>query len=158
MTAERRRIRALLMAVAALAVLGAAVLAAIAPGGSGSQASHLSPVRSFDVDIGSTSNVALNQPIVGMAATPSGNGYWLVATDGGIFAFGDAGFHGSTGNIALNQPIVGMAATTTGNGYWLVASDGGIFTFGDAAFFGSTGGIPLNQPVVGMAAHWAAAM
>ena len=31
-------------------------------------------------------------------------GYWLVASDGGIFAFGDAGFYGSTGGIALNQP------------------------------------------------------
>ena len=37
------------------------------------------------------------KPIVGMAATPSGHGYWLVASDGGIFAFGDAGFLGSTG-------------------------------------------------------------
>ena len=37
------------------------------------------------------------QPIVGMAATPSGHGYWLVAADGGIFSFGDADFHGSTG-------------------------------------------------------------
>src|SRR5690242_15561942 len=26
----------------------------------------------------------LAQPIVGMAATPSGNGYWLVAADGGV--------------------------------------------------------------------------
>ena len=34
-----------------------------------------------------------------MAPTPSGNGYWLVASDGGIFAFGDAGFFGSTGAI-----------------------------------------------------------
>jgi len=33
----------------------------------------------------------LNKPIVGMAATPDGNGYWMVASDGGIFAFGDAG-------------------------------------------------------------------
>ena len=32
-----------------------------------------------------------------MAATPDGGGYWLVASDGGIFAFGDAGFHGSAG-------------------------------------------------------------
>ncbi len=101
---------------------------------------------------GSTGAMALNQPIVGMAATPSGNGYWLVASDGGIFAFGDAAFHGSTGAIALNQPIVGMAATPSGNGYWLVASDGGIFAFGDAAFFGSTGAMALNQPIVGMAA------
>ena len=45
----------------------------------------------------------LNQPVVGMAATPDGGGYWLVASDGGIFSFGDAGFHGSTGAIRLNQ-------------------------------------------------------
>jgi hypothetical protein len=44
-----------------------------------------------------------------MAATPDGNGYWLVASDGGIFSFGDARFHGSTGGIHLNQPIVGMS-------------------------------------------------
>jgi hypothetical protein len=80
------------------------------------------------------------------------NGYWLVASDGGIFAFGKAGFFGSTGSLHLNKPIVGMAATPDGNGYWLVASDGGIFTFGDANFFGSTGAIRLNQPIVGMAA------
>jgi hypothetical protein len=30
-----------------------------------------------------------------MAATSDGGGYWLVASDGGIFNFGDAGFHGS---------------------------------------------------------------
>ena len=69
--------------------------------------------------------------IVGMAATPDGGGYWLVAADGGVFTFGDAGFYGSTGNLHLNQPIVGMAATPDGNGYWLVAADGGIFSFGD---------------------------
>ena len=87
----------------------------------------------------------LNQPIVGMAATPDGNGYWLVAADGGVFSFGAAGFHGSTGAIHLNQPIVGMAATPDGNGYWLVAADGGVFSFGDAGFHGSTGGHP-SQP------------
>ncbi|MFN8037430.1 MAG: hypothetical protein U0V73_16035 [Acidimicrobiia bacterium] len=59
---------------------------------------------------GSTGAVHLNQPIVGMASTPTGMGYWLVASDGGIFAFGDAPFFGSTGAIHLNQPIVGMAA------------------------------------------------
>ncbi len=82
---------------------------------------------------------------------PTAGGYWLVASDGGIFAFGDAQFYGSTGAIHLNQPIVGMAATPSGGGYWLVASDGGIFTFGDAQFFGSTGDIHLNRPIVGIA-------
>ncbi|MGH8978013.1 MAG: M15 family metallopeptidase [Acidimicrobiia bacterium] len=94
----------------------------------------------------------LNRPVVGMAATRSHGGYWLAASDGGVFAFGDAVFFGSTGGIRLNRPIVGMAATPSGGGYWLVASDGGIFAFGDAGFFGSTGGVRLNRPIVGMAA------
>ena len=85
-------------------------------------------------------------------AQTGGQGYWLVASDGGIFTFGDAGFHGSTGAMRLNKPIVGMAATADGAGYWLVASDGGIFTFGDAGFHGSTGAMRLNRPIVGMAA------
>jgi endoglucanase len=97
------------------------------------------------------SGTHLAKPIVGMAATPNGEGYWLVASDGGIFSFGNASFYGSTGAMHLNQPIVGMAATPDGGGYWLVASDGGIFTFGDAKFYGSTGGTPLNQPIVGLA-------
>jgi hypothetical protein len=100
---------------------------------------------------GSTGHIQLNQPIVGMAPTPSGNGYWMVASDGGIFAFGDAPFHGSTGHIQLNEPIVGMAATATGFGYWMVARDGGIFSFGDAAYFGSAGGTGVNN-VTGMMA------
>ncbi len=87
-----------------------------------------------------------------MASTPDGQGYWMVASDGGIFNYGNAGFFGSAGSIPLNKPIVGMAATHDGGGYWLVASDGGIFNYGDAGFFGSRGGQPLNAPIVGMAA------
>ena len=83
---------------------------------------------------------------------PAASGYTLAASDGGIFAFGDARFFGSAGALTLNKPIVGMAATPSGRGYWLVASDGGIFSFGDAPFFGSTGSLPLSAPIVGMAA------
>ncbi len=101
---------------------------------------------------GSTGNLTLNRPVVGMAATPDDGGYWLVASDGGLFAYGDAGFYGSTGNLTLNRPVVGMAATPDGAGYWLVASDGGLFAYGDAGFYGSTGNLTLNRPVVGMAA------
>ncbi|MGY9074474.1 MAG: S8 family peptidase [Acidimicrobiales bacterium] len=95
--------------------------------------------------------LSLNQPIVGGATTPSGLGAWLVASDGGVFSYGDAQYFGSTGHLRLNRPIVGMASTPSGNGYWLVASDGGIFTFGDATYYGSTGSIHLNQPITGMA-------
>jgi hypothetical protein len=93
----------------------------------------------------------LNAPVVGMSTTPSGAGYWLAAADGGIFAYGDAGFHGSAGDLQLQQPIVGMASTLDGGGYWMVASDGGVFAYGDAPYEGSTGNIVLNQPIVGMA-------
>jgi hypothetical protein len=89
-------------------------------------------------------------PIVGMEATPSGNGYWLVAADGGIFGFGDASFLGSTGGMRLNRPVVDMTATPSGDGYWLVADDGGIFSFGNAKYYGSMGGRHLNAPVLGM--------
>ena len=93
----------------------------------------------------------LNAPIVGMAPTPDGGGYWMVGSDGGVFSSGDAGFYGSTGNLHLNEPVVGMARTPDGKGYWFVASDGGIFAYGDAQFYGSTGGMVLNKPIVGMA-------
>ena len=75
----------------------------------------------------------------------------MVASDGGIFTFGDAVFRGSTGDLRLNQPIVGMARSPGGDGYQLVATDGGIFNFGKSTFFGSTGSMRLNQPILGMA-------
>ncbi|MCZ7527113.1 MAG: glucosaminidase domain-containing protein [Acidimicrobiia bacterium] len=81
----------------------------------------------------------------------AGEGYWMVASDGGVFSFGQARFHGSTGALTLNAPMIGMAPTPSGDGYWLLARDGGIFSFGDAGFFGSTGAMALNQPIVGMA-------
>ena len=87
---------------------------------------------------------------VGNALTPvpTGQGYWQVAADGGVFAFGDAAFYGSMGGKALNAPVVSMAVTPDGGGYWQVAADGGVFAFGDAAFSGSMGGKALNAPVV----------
>lgn len=99
----------------------------------------------------------LNRPIVGIAGTPGTDAYWLVASDGGVFAFNSANpglpgaqFFGSMGGTRLNKPVVGIASTPDGNGYWLVASDGGVFSFGDAQFYGSTGSIVLNKPIVGM--------
>jgi len=79
------------------------------------------------------------------------SGYRLVASDGGVFSYGNAPFYGSTGGMHLNAPVVGMASTPDGAGYWLVASDGGVFAYGDATFYGSTGGMHLNAPVVGIA-------
>jgi hypothetical protein len=92
----------------------------------------------------------LNRPLVGMATTPTGNGYWLLAADGGIFSYGDAAFYGSTGNLHLVSPVIGFSPTRDGHGYWLFAADGGIFSFGDATFHGSLGATPHTNPIVGM--------
>jgi SpoIID/LytB domain protein len=88
---------------------------------------------------------------LGHAGSGGVGGYWINASDGGVFSFGNAQFHGSTGGMRLNQPVVGMASTHDAGGYWEVAGDGGIFSFGDAPFHGSTGSLRLNKPVVGMA-------
>ena len=103
------------------------------------------------VVLGAPSAVAAT-PVPAQASSAGAGGYWEVASDGGIFAFGNAQFYGSMGGHPLNKPIVGMAATPNGGGYWEVASDGGIFAFGDAQFYGSMGGHPLNKPIVSMAA------
>jgi len=52
---------------------------------------------------GSTGNLRLNQPVVGMAADRKTGGYWLVAADGGVFSF-NAPFRGSTETCASMRP------------------------------------------------------
>ena len=49
----------------------------------------------------------LNRPIVGMARF--GNGYLMVASDGGIFNFSDMPFRGSLGATPPSRPITAVA-------------------------------------------------
>lgn len=97
---------------------------------------------------GSTGNLVLQRPVVGMVPTADRGGYWLDASDGGVFAFGDAGFYGSLPGLhinpagsgrpdSLNAPIVGMVPSFDDRGYFMVGADGGVFVFGDAEFAGS---------------------
>ena len=99
---------------------------------------------------GSMGNAQLNRPVVGLVPSPDNQGYWLVASDGGVFSF-NARFRGSLGNLRLNETIVTMVPY--GIGYLMVASDGGIFNFADGPFFGSEGNtFPIFPIVSGTAA------
>ena len=46
--------------------------------------------------------------------TGTGKGYYMVASDGGVFSFGTALFEGSMGDKHLNAPVTGIAATPSG--------------------------------------------
>jgi hypothetical protein len=78
------------------------------------------------------------QPIVAMAPTPTDNGYWLCAADGGIFSYGDAKYFGS--GAATGLRFVGIIPTSTGKGYALAASNGRVLPFGDAPHYGDAAG------------------
>ena len=68
------------------------------------------------------------------------NGYFMVASDGGVFAFGDAHFAGSCPGIGgCSGSAVAVMPDASGNGYWLVTSTGNVYTFGDAQYFGAPG-------------------
>ncbi len=142
-----RFVRTAALGLTLVAAVGASIAGSMAAGaGSGVSVHGFGGAHAYGAP-----NSALNAPLVGIAATPSGRGYWLLGQDGGIFSYGSARFYGSTGARHLNQPVVGIAPTATGRGYLLVASDGGIFTFGDARYHGSAGARHLNSPIVGIA-------
>ncbi len=83
---------------------------------------------------------SLNAPIVGMVPSNDGGGYFMVASDGGVFAFGDARFEGSCPGIGgCSGAAVAVVPDATGNGYWVVTSTGNVYTFGDAVNDGQPG-------------------
>ncbi len=85
--------------------------------------------------------------------TPAAQGYWVVGSDGGLYAFGNAGFHGSVPGVGVHvNNIVAMVGTPDRQGYWMVGSDGGVYAFGDAVFHGSVPGVGVHvNNIVGIA-------
>ncbi len=86
----------------------------------------------------STLRPSLDAPIVGMVPSYDGHGYFLVAADGGVFAFGDATFEGSCPGIGgcPGGGIADVMTDGTGNGYWAVSYAGDVQAFGDATNYG----------------------
>ncbi|MCU1379764.1 MAG: transglycosylase [Acidimicrobiales bacterium] len=90
--------------------------------------------------------------VAGLAASPSGGGYWVLTADGGVRAYGDATYIGSAANDHLAHPAADLAAHPSGKGYWMTTSNGEVRAYGYARQYGSLVGRPLAQPIVGMAA------
>jgi hypothetical protein len=92
---------------------------------------------------GSGAPKELNAPIVAMVASPDGQGYLLVAQDGGVFAFGDARFWGSCPQIGgCSGSVVAVVPDQGEAGYWVVTSSGHVYAFGDATNLGSSVSTP----------------
>ncbi len=120
-------------------------------GAPGTSQGALGPVTGFGEASGEEygqPSSGLAAPVVAIARTSDGGGYWLVGADGGVFAFGDATFHGSLANTHLAAAIVAAIPTPDGGGYWLVGADGGVFAFGDATFHGSLANTHLAAAIV----------
>ena len=82
----------------------------------------------------------LSAPIVGMVPSADGGGYFMVSSDGGVFAFGDAHFAGSCPGIGGCQgSAVAVIPDASGHGYWIVTNTGNVYSFGDAPYLGSPG-------------------
>jgi hypothetical protein len=93
----------------------------------------------------------LNAPIVAIVSSGDGGGYYMVASDGGVFAFGDARFAGSCPGLYPNcvAPAVAVMPDASGNGYWVVTAAGVVRHFGDAAQYGAPGRrfVPVTSAV-----------
>jgi peptidoglycan/xylan/chitin deacetylase (PgdA/CDA1 family) len=148
--ARAETVAALPQIITALESEGYSFVSICGPASAAPQGPVQSAVYAFGQAPAPGPEVISNQPLVGVAATPDSSGYWLTASDGGVFSFGHANFQGSLGSVRLNRPVVGIVADPATGGYWLAASDGGVFSF-NSSFYGSTGGVRLEQPVVGMA-------
>ncbi len=91
---------------------------------------------------------SLNQPIVGMVPSANGQGYYMVAADGGVFAFNST-FAGSCPGIGgCSGGAVAVAPDASGNGYWLTTATGHIYSFGNAQYFGAPGS--QSSPITSM--------
>jgi hypothetical protein len=89
---------------------------------------------------------SLSAPIVGMVPSSDDDGYFMVASDGGVFAFGDARFEGSCYSVGgCSGAALAVMPDATGNGYWVVTQTGSVYAFGDAPYYGAPG--PQSVPV-----------
>ena len=137
------------LALGAACLLAAALVPALAPAvaPSGGRPVPFRPAAASSSTLESGTGVT---DAVRIAATPDGQGFYVLATDGSVHAYGDAV---QRGDAALPHPAVAMAVTADGGGYWVFDANGCTQGFGDAATFSaSVCGTKLNGPILDAAA------
>ena len=87
-------------------------------------------------------NPTLSAEAADLALRPNGDGYWISNTAGGIYAYGNAGYHHRSGPGSRQAPA-SSHPTPSGNGYWVPAGNGDVLGYGDAP---ALGGVRM-QPV-----------
>ena len=83
-------------------------------------------------------------------ATPDGKGYWVLLSDGEVFAYGNAANLGSppSGDFNGFDPANAIFATSDGGGYWVSSAAGAVYNFGDAPNDGGMAGTHLNGSII----------
>ncbi len=99
-------------------------------------------------DVGAEERSDADALIVDVESTPSGDGLWLLATDGAVLAYGGAEQLGSADTAAA----VGIAAAADGDGYWVTDAGTAVHVFGSAASLGSRSGRANRLAAVDMVA------
>jgi hypothetical protein len=118
--------------------LGEVIARGPSPVVASSPARDVGPLIGAAALVGNRIVTAGDPAVVGIAATPSGRGYWTVTSSGKVTAAGDARDFGSAA-----APVVGIAATRDGKGYWVAGASGAVYAFGDAAPQSSPAGVPV---------------
>jgi sugar lactone lactonase YvrE len=92
-----------------------------------------------------TTTLTTQPPGGGGNPVPGQSGYWMLGSDGKIFAFGDArsaSFGDPSGAMPPGAKAVHIEPSPSNKGYWVVADSGDVYAYGDATF---AGGVPGSQ-------------
>jgi hypothetical protein len=107
---------------------------------------------------GATSAPTPPGPVVGIAPTPDGAGYWVATANGDVYSFGDAvDFCAMSACTSLPSAppaggrVAAIAADPDGDGYWLAGAVGTVYPLGGAPGNGSVGSPTSPAPIVSMA-------
>ena len=78
-------------------------------------------------------------PVPPPGTQPGGSGrsgYWMVGSDGAVYAFGDARALGNA-PVSGGAVAVDLEPTPSYGGYWIVDDNGSVFSYGDARHLGN---------------------